>query len=400
MKSTFLFAAFLSLTACSGIDQTDYLNEVLRRLERIETSSFREQRKSYAPGDTIPQIGEVFCKAFANPSDTTLGVKFLIYDTADTSRVNYGYDGLQKAYFEHEEKTVRADDFSTLRLPFRPLSMPFFNYAEAILRYALTTSDRIETGLDDAGDAMHFRLEIDEERQIEFFGRAYRIPAEPLDPRSIYEMWIRKSDMLPFRIRREMEHNTSCITVSDVTINALPRTDWLLTDFFPADYTIRWKGARDNVPKPSFPILGRKAPAWSLKNGAGADISLGSFDSSVLLINFTGIGCGVCITAIPFLNELNERFAPGDFALTAIESWKKPLHSLRVYSEHYKLKYPLLEGTAEVIESYLPSTAVPVFILLDCNRTVRRVFEGYSPSMNEDITRAIEELIQEAKQKA
>ena len=182
MKKALLFTLFLSLTAHGQPDRTDYLQKVLRNLTRIETSSFRQHSESYPPGDTIPHVQEKFCKAFANPADTTLGVKFLYLDAADTSRLSFGYDGFGSAVIEYGEKCVLADNFSTLRLPFRPIAMPFFNYAENILRYALTTTDRIETRLDDTGDDMRFRLTIDEERQVEFFGHAYHMPSEVPDP--------------------------------------------------------------------------------------------------------------------------------------------------------------------------------------------------------------------------
>lgn len=397
MKKLLLFVAFLSLTAYGQVDRTGYLQKVLRNLEQIETSSFRIHSEAYAPGDTVPHAHDSFYKAFANPADTTLGVKFLKFDAADTSRLLFGYDGFEKASIEYNEKIVLADNFSTLRLPFRPITIPFFNYAENILRYALTTSDQIEIRLDDTDDDVHFRLAINEDRQIEFFGRAYRIPTRPLDPRSVYEIWIRKSDDLPYRIRREMEHDTTDATVSDVSINTLPRTDWHIKDYFPTGFSIHMKGVYKSTPKPSSPILGRQAPAWSLTDAGGKNLSLEDIKSKVVLINFTGIGCGACQMAIPFLNDLTERFKPSDFTLVAIESWGKQLRSIQIYSDHYKLKYPFLEGSKPTIQSYLPSSAVPVFFLLDRQRTVRKIVQGYSRSMNNEITQAIEELIHEAE---
>ncbi len=397
MKKALLFATLLPALAFAQADNSDYLQKVLRSLEQIETSSFHIRSMAYAPYDTIPSVHEQFVKAFANPTDTTLGVKFLIFDPKDTTRLLFGYDGVRKAYIEHSEKAVGADDFSTLRLPFRPVSMPFFNYAENILRYALTTSDKIETQLEENGDMYHFKLTVDEERQIEFFGHAYHMPNPSPDPRSIYEIWIRKSDGMPCRIRREMEHQTTIATVSRVSINTLPRSDWQLTDYFPTGYEVHYKGAQKNRPKPSFSILGHQAPAWDLPGTNEKNVSLGDFDGKIVLINFTGIGCGACYTAIPFLNKLTERYKPADFALAAIESWGKSLHSVQMYSIHNKLKYPLLVGTEEVVKVYLPTPAVPVFILLDRHHIVRKVFEGYSESMDGEIAQAIDSLLQESK---
>ena len=146
MRTMLLFTAFLSLTSYGKIDRTDYLHKVLRNLERIETVSFRVRNESYMPGDTIPALQEKRYESFACPADTTLGVKFLVFDAADTLQPSFGYDGTRKAYFDHNEKIIQTDDFTTLSLPFRPVTAPFFSRAESILRYALTTSDRSKSG--------------------------------------------------------------------------------------------------------------------------------------------------------------------------------------------------------------------------------------------------------------
>ena len=222
------------------------------------------------------------------------------------------------------------------------------------------------------------------------------MPQQSLNPRSVYEIWIRKSDGMPYRIRREMEHETTVSTVYDVSVNTLPATNWQLSDYFPADYAILDKADLKNRPKPRSRILGHEAPAWSLQSTSGESTSLGDFDGKVVLINFTGIGCGACQLAIPFLNGLQERFASADFALVAIESWGKPLHSIRVYSQHNKLEYPLLEGDDTVVKAYQASSAVPVFVLLDRHRIVRKVFEGYSRAMDKEITKAIDTILNES----
>lgn len=56
--------------------------------------------------------------------------------------------------------------------------------------------------------------------------------------------------------------------------------------------------------------------------------------SKVLLINFTGIGCGACQAAVPFLKELKGKFSNEDFDLIAIEGWSRKEHSIQVYANN------------------------------------------------------------------
>ena len=80
---------------------------------------------------------------------------------------------------------------------------------------------------------------IHEDRQVEFFGKAYYIPKPPFDlgdPTSIYELWISKANGLPYKMRREMSHQISATTCSDVVLNQLSIADFNLYDYVPQDY--------------------------------------------------------------------------------------------------------------------------------------------------------------------
>lgn len=394
-----LFATSLALAACGEVDQTTCLQKVLGNLERIESAAYRSLRESYAPGDTIPSVHTCFFQELDNPADTTIGACYLCFTDEKTPRLQFGYDGNAKFSVEHDLREVRIDDFTARPLPFRPVNPPFFNRAENIVRYALTTSDRIETQFSESGDSYRFRMIIDIGKAVEFFGKAFYMPDPGIDiwgpPVSAYELWIRKSDCLPYRIRREQVHDTSVETVSDVEINRLTAADLRAADCYPADYTIVTR-QKQGVPKRQKPsIVGKQAPDWTLTDAGGKAVSLGDFKGKVLLLNFTGIGCGHCYEAIPFLNGLKKRYAPGDFDLAAIETWGKSLHSLRVYSDRHELAYPMLAGNDEVIRAYLPDNAVPVFILLDKQRVVRSVHTGYGKGTSDkEITEAIEKLLQ------
>ena len=94
----------------------------------------------------------------------------------------------------HAVKEIKIDNFTTRPLPFRPLTPPFFNYCKNIVRYTLETEDSIVTTLEDCGDYFHFKLVINEDTQVEFFGKAYHMPPPPfyVEPTSIYELWIHK----------------------------------------------------------------------------------------------------------------------------------------------------------------------------------------------------------------
>lgn len=53
-------------------------------------------------------------------------------------------------------------------------------------------------------------------------------------------------------------------------------------------------------------MTGKKAPDWTLTDMKGQKVSLSGIKSKVILLQFTGIGCGPCKISIPFLNRLKK----------------------------------------------------------------------------------------------
>lgn len=401
MATRFFFISLflLSVTALWAQEsKNDYLRKVLRNLETIESASYQTKFEGWQPGDTIANTRHRLIHEYNNPADSTIGASFVIFDSNDTTKIDFGYDGKIKADAYPEHKGIMTDDFSINKqgLPFRLVRPPFFNYAKSIIKYALETKDSVAMDLKDMGEVYHFKLVINESRQVEFFGKACYMPENPyvFDPTSIYELWISKSNDLPYKLRREMSHDTSATTCLDVEFNKRSIKDFNLTDYFPKDYEIRKYTGKSNS-KPGSSLIGKKAPDWTLPDKDGQPLSLADIKSKVIVINFTGIGCGPCKIAIPFLNELKGKFKAEDLEVVAIESWGNQLHSLRVYADKNKIGYRFLQGTDVMIDAYLnKSRGAPVYFILDEQRIIRKVMNGYAPEKTDkEVADAITELL-------
>ena len=182
-----------------------------------------------------------------------------------------------------------------------------------------------------------------------------------------------------------------CIKILWTGENQTP--DFNLYDYFPRDYEIKRKGEASARRQPS--LEGKPAPGWTLRDADGNSFSLDQVRSRVVLLNLTGIGCGACHASIPFLRTLKDRFPPADFELIAIETWGRPLHSIRNYIARNQINYRFLEGSKGIVNDYRTGGAAPYFFLLDEHRIVRKVFYGYSlENSGREIAQAIEELLQ------
>ena len=174
-----------------------------------------------------------------------------------------------------------------------------------------------------------------------------------------------------------------------------PQAPLRLEAYYPDGYMLRKRKLRNQAKKP-YDIVGRQAPDWTLVDADSTAVSLGDLRSRVLLIQFTGIGCGPCHASIPFLRSLEERYTPADVGVVAIETWGTPLRSIGVYVRRNRINYPMLAGTDETVDAYLPDRAVPVYLLVDAERRVRHALCGYTPAESDrTITEAIDSLLRE-----
>lgn len=380
--------------------EKEYLKKVLTKLDKIESVTYYVTTENWQHGDlTALSTLHKFAKEYNNPMDSTIGASYVLLDAKDTTKLDFCYDGNIRVLPYHENKILVIDDFTFRPLPFRPVSPPFFNYAKNIIKYALTTKDHVTLELKDKDDNYFFKLVIDENQQVEFFGKAYRLSLSSSDignTTSIYELWINKSNDLPYRIRREMSHDITVSICSEHHINNLTINDFNVTNYIPKDYeTIKYSDLHKNKGNSSASeLIGKKAPDWILENIEAHPISLADYKSKIILINFTGIGCGACQAAIPFLKQLKESFSSKDFELIAIESWTRKTSAIRNYANRKELNYTILNATNEVIKEYQTGGAAPYFFIIDQDQVIRKVIRGYrKENTDKEIVNAIKELL-------
>lgn len=255
------------ITANAQNAEKEYLKKVLTNLEKIESATYYVTNESWQPSDSTALFTlHGFVKEYDNPMDSTIGASYVSLDANDTTKLEFCYDGNIRVLPYHENKKLAIDDFTFRPLPFRLVSPPFFNHAKNIIKYALTTKDHIATELKDEGDNYYFKLVIDENQQVEFFGKAYHIPLPPFDinsTTSIYELWVNKSNDLPYKKRREMSHDISVSTCSNLEINKLTINDFNASDYFPKDYEIvKYSDLYKKKAEPTASsLIGKKLPA-------------------------------------------------------------------------------------------------------------------------------------------
>lgn len=403
LKLLFPLAVAVLLGGCTTCTSTnkqseDVLKDALVKIEQIKVAGYDVEEKVKTPYEKEwNNIRKHKVVEQDNPQDTTIGASALNY-TEDGNMLSV-YDGTNYVYFHHDEKRTVIKDFQDTEsraLPFRLYGPPFFNYVKSLIRYMQSTTDSIGIEMEETEKDYIYKLSIYEERQVEFFGRAYKMPHNPNlfseeDGYSYYTLWIRKTDNMPYRYLREMSHSISDVTChnaewSEEESAASPIVAMDFVHLY-GGYKVNYVGRRETEKeaRENELLLGKAAPEWTLKDMNGKAVTLQSLRGKPTIINLTGLGCGPCIQSYPELVEISKRFN-----VVSIESWGKSEQSLRDYATYHKITYPMLLGEDSVLNAYVgTSRAVPVFFYLDESHTIRKVDRGYAKGMIVESVRSL-----------
>ncbi len=374
---------------------SSFLKQVLDKLNTIQSASYTFKSEGWAPGDKAPSsIHSHYSKEYNNPNDTAIGASYVLLDSLTKSKASFCYDGNMRAVFYSDSQVIVVDSFNVRKLPFRPVTPPFYNYTRSIIQYILSTKDSIILEMKELPEAVFCRLTINEEKQVEFFGKATYIPESPYytDPLSVYEIWINKETLLPYKYRRALSHDISVKEIISVEFNNVSPENFIATDYFPKTYRIEPYKIRKRTNAKNF-LTDLKAPDWELISQTGSKINLNGLKSKVKMIQFTSVSCGPCRMSIPFLNKLQNIYKKGEFDFVAIECSTQNIEALKRYSDKNSIQYKFLHSTKTVLNDY-QITGFPVFFILDSENIVRHVINGYAVDKTDnEITQKINQML-------
>lgn len=372
-------------------NEKEFLSEVSASLGKIKSATYFYTGTASAPGDTLKfsEPRTHFVKIFINPDDTLVGAGSLQFNGDDTTAMTDYYDGISRGTVNFEERYVKIDSFRNDPYPFRLVYYPFYTKINEIIKYSLTTTDSISTDFKDYGDSIHFGLKI-YNQHVYFHIRPIVIKNEyiPEDEISQFDIWFLKDDGMPYRMRSRWHHTTFFEECYGARFNTTRDTFFTATDYFPEGFEIV-QLRRDVQPatKTMTGMTGMTAPDWTLKDTNEKLVGLKDLKSKVVVIQFTGIGCGPCHMSLPFLRQLTGEYSGSDLSLVSIETWSNNLEGIRRYTTANNLTHLFLLSNEEVTKAY-GVKSVPVFFILDEQRVIRKVINGYSKDDTDSEIRA------------
>jgi thiol-disulfide isomerase/thioredoxin len=390
-----IIVLFISVNLFNGCktenNKNDYLQKVLGNLDKIKSASyiFIVPR---SPDTLDSRTFSIYSEEYLNPADTFLGSSFVTSYELDNNKIVRIYDGIAYSSILWKDKIIRIDT-----LPISPITPPFYNKTKSIIKYALENKDSISTELKDFGDSIRFTLYIPH-KIVLFLGKPMTMKNplfESKDYFSSYTIWISKASSLPFRMQQKVPGEEYWTICKNIDFNKKNIEDLHASEYFPSDFTVSIRGMHQTVKND---LVGKIAPDWILKDINNNLIALKALKSKVLMIKFTGIGCGPCRASIPFLRQLVTDYHPKDFEFISIETWSNNNNTIKEYSKNNNLNYKYLISTNDVKSNYQVD-AVPIFYILDKNRIIRKIVRGYAlETTDKEIKDAIDSILKKEAQ--
>jgi peroxiredoxin len=383
-KTLIVLLSILSFNSLFCQSKEDFLNDLLKKIADIKTASYTRTSTASAPGDTLAfSTFQNYYEMYFNPKDTIVGASFSMSPADNRNEIEMCYDGTYSVRFDWRKRHAEIDTIKDELM----FMVPFFIRAKSLIEYTLEHSDSSKINFNKNSDTTKIEFYFPN-KIVEFIGLKPFIMYST-NKASRYELWIDKNN-IPYKIVRKMPHQTSIEIYSDINISKEIENDYNAIMQIPVDFTT--SGVKE-IKIETQELEGKVAEDWTLKESNGESISLRNLKSKVILMQFTGIGCGPCHESIPFLKKLVNDNINKDFELICIEAWSDNVSGIERYKNKNEINFKLLVSKGILNEKYKIQGA-PSFLILDKERIIRKVIVGYRKGKTDnEILQAINDIL-------
>ncbi|MGO9466675.1 MAG: TlpA family protein disulfide reductase [Isosphaeraceae bacterium] len=138
-------------------------------------------------------------------------------------------------------------------------------------------------------------------------------------------------------------------------------------------------------------VIGHPAAAWEIRDFDGRTHTLKQYRGKVLVLDFWYRGCGWCMRAMPQLKRIASHYRGRPVAVFGMNYDQKE-EDARFVVKEMQLDYPVLRSQA--LPAKYGVQTYPTVIIIDQQGKVADIHVGYSPQLFEDVTAAIDRLLE------
>lgn len=124
------------------------------------------------------------------------------------------------------------------------------------------------------------------------------------------------------------------------------------------------------------------APAFTLDDASGKQVSLADYKGKVIILNFWATWCPPCRDEIPGFIELQKQYGPQGLQVVGLSVDKDGWKAVKPFMEKSGINYPILMSSEDVFNTYqrlLPAEeqgAIPFTFIITKDGTIRQKIVG------------------------
>jgi cytochrome c biogenesis protein CcmG/thiol:disulfide interchange protein DsbE len=113
------------------------------------------------------------------------------------------------------------------------------------------------------------------------------------------------------------------------------------------------------------------APDFTLEDLKGNEISLNDYKGKVLFLNFWATWCGPCRREIPDFIEAYDEYGDDGLEILGVSVDQGSQKKIVQFVEAYKINYPVVMYTNQLVRDYQPGNYIPSTIIIDREGKIR-----------------------------
>jgi peroxiredoxin len=138
--------------------------------------------------------------------------------------------------------------------------------------------------------------------------------------------------------------------------------------------------------KPTQPIAdstpsttgGKPAPAFTLQDLNGKNVSLADFRGKVLILDFWATWCPPCVKEIPHFIELYEQYKDKGVEIVGISLDQAGVSVVKAFVQKYQIKYPIMMTDGKIDKAFGGIPSIPTTFLIDSAGNISKKYVGYN----------------------
>jgi peroxiredoxin len=144
----------------------------------------------------------------------------------------------------------------------------------------------------------------------------------------------------------------------------------------------------------AFPVVGEKAPSFTLEDINGNKVSLSDFHGRVVIVDFWATWCHACEESSPELEWLHRKYKDKGVAVLGIslDAGSDAVEKVRAFARRLDLNYPMLMGNDDLARAYRMQ-GIPTTYILDKDHVIVKRYVGALPQLGDIMAAEIEKLL-------